>query len=233
MYDVPSLIGRLRGVRHFNQLSLTDLHTIVSSGQLLRFKAGAVIFREGDACSGLYVLLAGKVHLDKAGPQGQSTLMASIRPVIMFNEVSVLDGDCNPLSATTVKDSICWQISHERFQRLMLVYPTLGISLLNVLARRNRQLITRCEDIAFRTVMGRLAKILLELSKNGRAHINRREYTNLDLAARAATVPEPISRAIQTLRQDGVISCDRELIQIHQPLRLIELADLHPEILLN
>jgi CRP-like cAMP-binding protein len=169
MYDVPSLIGRLRGVRHFNQLSLTDLHTIVSSGQLLRFKAGAVIFREGDACSGLYVLLAGKVHLDKAGPQGQSTLMASIRPVIMFNEVSVLDGDCNPLSATTVKDSICWQISHERFQRLMLVYPTLGISLLNVLARRNRQLITRCEDIAFRTVMGRLAKILLELSKNGRA----------------------------------------------------------------
>jgi CRP-like cAMP-binding protein len=233
MFDIPSLVCRIGTVPHFSNLTVSDLQTIVSSGVLVRFRKGTTILREGEPCSGMFVLLIGKVHLSKTGPQGQSTIVGVIKPVIMFNEVAVLDGDCNPVSATAIKDSFAWQISYERFHMLMERYPPLGLSLLKVMAKRNRMLMGQYEDIAFRTVMGRTAKILLDLSKNGQVAISRREHSNLELAAKAATVPEPISRSIQALRQDGLICCDRDYIKICQPQRLAQLAEIHIDLILN
>lgn len=225
MFDVSTLVYRMSAVPHFRKFTINDLKTIVCSGQVLRFPAGANIFFEGGPCSGLHVLIAGKVHLSKTGPQGQSTILAVIKPVIMFNEVAVLDGKPNPVTAIAAQDSVTWQISHERFHPLVERYPALGLSLLKVLASRNRSLLAQCENIAFRTTLGRTAKILLETSLNGQKRISRREHSNLELAAKVATVPETFSRSIQTLRHKGVIDCSREHITICQPGLLAELAE--------
>lgn len=230
MYDIPTLIYRIGSVEHFKNLTVQDLKTIVCSGQLLRFSADSVIFSEGLPCSGLFVLLAGSVHLCKTGPQGQNSIIGVIKPVIMFNEVATLDGGPNPVTAVSVKDCVTWQITYDRFQPLMRRYPQLGLSLLKILAARNRALISQCEDVAFRTVLGRTAKIILELSNNGNKPISRREHPNQELAAKAATVAEPISRSINSLRQSGVICCDRNRITVCSPKRLAELADVYLDI---
>jgi CRP-like cAMP-binding protein len=233
MFDLPTLVGRIGTVSHFKNLSANDLKTIVCAGQLIRYPEGKVIFEEGGPCSGLYVLLAGGVNLVKCGPQGQLSIIGVIKPVIMFNEVAVLDGGPNPVRSITFKDSITWQINKERFHFLMARYPSMGLGLLKVMAKRNRDLISRCEDIAFRTVLGRTAKLLLELSKNGSKPISRREHSNQELAAKAATVPEPISRSINTLRQSGLISCDRHRITINSTEGLAELAEIQMELCQN
>jgi CRP/FNR family transcriptional regulator, cyclic AMP receptor protein len=229
LFDLSTLICKIGSVQHFRNLTVNDLRIIVSSGQLLRFSTGQTIFTEGQTCSGLFVLFTGKVHLCRTGPQGQPSIMGVIKPVIMFNEVSILDGGVNPVTALAVKDCVTWQISHDRFHPLMERYPPLGLSLLKVLANRNRMLLAQCEDIAFRSVLARTAKILLEISQNGRRTISRREHSNLELAAKAATVAEPISRSLQTLRQSGIICCDRGQITICQPERLAEIAEVYFE----
>ena len=58
-------------------------------------------------CAGMFVLLAGQVHLRKLGPQGQESILAVIEPVIMFNEVAVLDGGPNLTTAVAAQDSAC------------------------------------------------------------------------------------------------------------------------------
>jgi CRP-like cAMP-binding protein len=226
MYDVSSLICRMSTVHPFQNLAITDLKSIVRAGQVLRYPAGDIIFAEGDPCSGFYVLLGGKVYLTKTGPQSQSTIVSVIKPVSRFNEVAGLDGDPNPITALATKDSVAWQISHDRFHPLIARYPRMGLSLLKVLAGCNRYLLTQCEDIAFRTTLGRTAKILLETSRNGELPISRREYPNLELASIVATVPETFSRSIKTLRRKGVIQCNREHITICEPHRLAELAEI-------
>jgi CRP/FNR family transcriptional regulator, dissimilatory nitrate respiration regulator len=85
------LVESLRSVRHFKNLGLSDLKTIILSGHSSKYRAGMVIFNEGDPCAGMFVLMRGKVHLCKIGPQGQRNIMSVIEPVIMFNEVAVLD----------------------------------------------------------------------------------------------------------------------------------------------
>ncbi|MEJ2706501.1 MAG: Crp/Fnr family transcriptional regulator [Anaerolineales bacterium] len=229
MFTVESLIDRIGAVSHFKGLPRTALKDIVVSGQVLHYSPDQVIFREQEPCSGLYVLFKGEVHLYKIGPQGQETIIGMIEPVIMFNEVSVLDGGPNPVSALAHQGVIVWRVGYERFQMLMERYPPVGLSLLRVLARRNRLLLAHCADLTFRSVLGRTAKILLDLSENGQKTIDRREYSNQVLAARVATVPEPISRSIQSLRHSGLIACSRSWIRVNQPARLAELAQIEPD----
>ena len=157
----------------------------------------------------MFVLLAGQVHLRKLGPQGQESILAVIEPVIMFNEVAVLDGGANLTSAVAAQDCTVWQIGCDSFQALLARYPMIGLGLLRVLARRNRFLVSQVEDLSFRTVQARAAKLLLDLSDTGAQPIDRRKHPNHELAARIATGPEAFSRALNAFKRTGCLTCTR------------------------
>ena len=177
-----------------------------------------------------FVLFIGRVHLCKSCFQGQESIISVITPVIMFNKVSVLDGGTNPVMAIAFQKSLTWQITPERFQQLMERYPILGISLLKVLARRNRQLISMYEDMISRPVKVRTAKLLLDLSSYGSLPIDRQVYSNQFLAAHVSIPPEAISRAIKFLRETGIIDCTRTQITVIYPDELAEFAQVDSEL---
>lgn len=177
----------------------------------------------------MYVLLKGQVNLCKVGPHGQTSIIATIDPVIMFNEVAVLDGGANPFCARAVQDCLIWQISYEAFQHILNKHPQIGLGLLKVLARRNRKMLEQYEDLSFRPVLARVAKLLLDLSENGTKKIQRSDHPIHQLAARIASVPEAISRSLTTLKAQGVIEYDRAVIRVVAPEELARLAqvDIH------
>ena len=228
MEKTEHLIERIRTVRHFKDLRPADLHRIVTSGRLLSFPAGATILEEGAEGAGMFVLMRGMVHLCKYGPQGQETIMSVIQPVIMFNEITVLDGGPNPATAVAVRDCTVWQISRAAFQDLLGSIPQVGLSLLRVLAVRNRQLIDHYEDLSFRSVVARTAKLLLDLSDYGRRTIQRRDCSIEEMASRVATVPEAISRSLKTLKGTGAIQVSRTEISVLSAERLAVQAQLGP-----
>lgn len=231
MFESKDLVTRLAKVTHFRALPLTAIHEIVTSGQVQTHSAGSIIFHEGWDSSGLFVLFRGRVHLCKTSFQGHESIISVIEPVIMFNEVAVLDGDVNPFTAIASQKCITWKISHARFQPLMQKYPILGTSLLNVLAKRNRRLISKYEDLIARPVKARTAKLLLDLSSNGNHPVDRISNSNQFLAARVSTVPEAISRSIKALRETGVIECSRTQIIVNCPEKLAEFAQVDFDLL--
>jgi CRP-like cAMP-binding protein len=224
MADLPDLFESLRSVKHFRNLNPADLNTILTSGQIHRFPTGATIVADGEPCSGMFVLLQGRVHLCKTGPDGQVNIMSVIEPVIMFNEVAALDGGTNPITAIAVDKCLVWKISYESFQELLKRYPTVGLSLLRVLARRNRQMIAHYEDLSFRPVLARTAKLLLDLSDYGHQPIQRRGCSIEEMSSRIATVPEAISRSLNILKTQGAISVSRVEIAVLSVEKLATLA---------
>lgn len=220
-FNLVALLGR---VEHFKRLPEADRATIVSAGQVRAFPTGTLIYREGEDAAGMFVLLAGHVHLLKLGPQGQQSIVAEFDPIIMFNEVTVLDGGANLTTAIAVQECVTWNIRHADFQILLQRYPTIGLGLLRVLASRMRNLMAQYEDLSFRSVLARTAKLLLDLSARGARPIARRDYPNADLAARISTVPEALSRSLQVFRKNGDITCTRATITINQPAMLEKLA---------
>lgn len=224
MQSLPNLVESLGRVEHFKRFPEADRAEIVNAGQVRSFPAGSIIFREGAPAAGMFVLFEGHVHLCKVGPQGRQSIMAEIEPVIMFNEVTVLDRGPNLTTAIAVQDCVTWNISVESFQALLKRYPMVGLGLLRVLAMRTRNLLSQYEDLSFRSVLARTAKLLLDLSEHGKRPIDRKEFTNADMAAKISTVPEALSRSFQILRKNGDITCTRTTITVNQPQTLEKFA---------
>ena len=97
-----------------------------------------------------------------------------------------------------------------------------------MLAARTRALIGRCEDLSFRPVLARTAKLILSLSNNGSIVIDRRDHPIKNMSARIATVPEAISRSLKTLKQDELIEYTRAQITVLNVEALYDLALLSP-----
>lgn len=227
MEKESTLIGRMKRVEYFKNLSTRDITLILRSGEFLRISAGSTLFHEEAACFGLCVLLRGEIHLYKLGDQGQENIIAVIKPVIMFNEVAAIDCQSNPMSAIAFKNSLVWRVSCRDFHEGLERFPKLGLGLLPVLARRNRKLIAKYADLSFRPVRERLAILLLERSELGKIDIVRKENTTQQMAAHIATTAVVISRMLGEFRDKGLIECDRHQIRVIKPYELAELASLN------
>ncbi|MCJ7716142.1 MAG: Crp/Fnr family transcriptional regulator [Anaerolineales bacterium] len=219
-------IKLLSSVSHFNKLKPSDLLKIINSGRLKHYRKDKFIYQQGDPGAGMFVLFSGKVHLCNYNCDGQIHIFSIIEPVIMFNELTVIDGGPNPATAIAVKDCLTWNISFEPFNQLVMRYPdpAIGLAMMRVLADRTRNLITLCGDLSFRSVLSRCAKLILDLSDQGTKIIDRAEFPLADLAARVSTAPESVSRSLSWLDNRGLISCDRHRISVQAADDLLDIV---------
>lgn len=229
MENPETLAERLGNVKHFMKLPLADRLAIILAGQMRLFSPGTTIFAEQEPCAGMFVLLRGHVHICKLGPQGQQTIIADIDPVIMFNEVAILDGGPNPYTAIATQNCFAWQITHAAYQKLLNRYAKdqymqVALGLLDIMASRYRQLLDSYADLSFLTVPIRVTKLIYELSDEGRVSINRADISINEMAARISTVPEAISRSLNLLRCQGIIHTTRSQITVLKPDELARLA---------
>jgi CRP-like cAMP-binding protein len=228
--DTPeTLANRLGHVSHFLKLPFSDRLAIIRTGQMRLFSPGTVIFSEQEPCAGMFVLLRGHIHICKLGLKGQQNIIADIEPVIMFNEVALVDGGPNPYTAIATQNSLAWHISREAYQKLLQRYAqgqsvTVAIGLLEIMASRYRQLLDSYADLSFLTVPNRVAKLIYELSAQGQTPINRHENSISEMAAHIASVPEAISRSLSILKCQGIITTTRTTITVLEPDELASLA---------
>jgi CRP/FNR family transcriptional regulator len=86
------------------------------------------------------------------------------------------------------------------------------LNVIKVLARRVRHLVSLVEDLSFRRVISRVAKILLEHigGEMGRGP----RLTQQEMAAMAGTAREVVGRSLKALEEEGAIKLDRHRIII-------------------
>ncbi len=224
MIKIDSLFSGLRKVKQFESLSNDDLNQILNSGQMKKFNAGQIIFVQDDPSAGMFVLIEGKVNLCKLGPLGQQNILATIHPIIMFNEVAVLDCGKNPVTAIAIQETTLWHIDCDAFQSLLKRFPEIGLGLLRIMALRNRRLIQHYEDLSYRNVESRVAKLLLVLSENGSQTIKRKDHSIEEMASLIASVGPVISRTLNGLKQLGFITTNRNTIILDRPDEIARIA---------
>lgn len=226
LFSIEDLAARLGAVPYFRGLNLEELTAIIAAGIVRRVGKGQMIFVEDEPQSGMYVLLSGEVQICKLSLSGQVSILRVLEPVVMFNEVAALDGGNNPVTAIALSDCLLWTLSSADLEKLILRYPHIGLGMLHVMAARNRYLVGAFSDLSFRTVLARSAKLLLEISEDGRKPIERRKHPNHQLAARIATVPEAFSRTLKTFRTEGLITASSKQITLIDPRRLRSIAEI-------
>jgi CRP/FNR family transcriptional regulator, cyclic AMP receptor protein len=132
----------------------------------------------------------------------------------------VMDGGPNPATATAHTDVDLWYIDRGEFRKIARRYPDLSWALVADLARRTRYLLGVVQDLAMRTVRGRLAHLLLEEARTAPGDVVPRLLTQEEMAARLGTVRDVVGRTLRNMAADGIITFDRHRIVILDPERL-------------
>jgi len=139
-----------------------------------------------------------------------------------FNDIAALDGGPNPANAAAIGDVTAWVIPSVILHEVLDSDRTMALAIIQGLAGRVRQLVFQIEDLALRSVMGRLARFLLEQVENPALTVPA--VTRTLIASHLATTPETVSRALRSLEEQGAIQFDRHRIIIVKADRLREIA---------
>ncbi len=209
------VIELLRGLDYFASLDDEVLGAVAAVAHERRYASDEIIFLEGEPCAGLFVVQSGRVKIFKTSPEGREQSLHFVEPGRSFNDVAVLDGGPNPATVMAVEPTVCLVIDRDAMVRLVQTYPALAMAVIKSIAARARHLVGLVEDLSFRSVQARLAKLLLEQAQaSGRRDQVPRLMTQQEMAARLGTVREVVGRALRALEHRGIIRIQRHRIVI-------------------
>lgn len=126
---------------------------------------GQVIFRERDNDEGnVFVVLEGRVGLERRDDRDHSTMLAVLGPSEMFGELSALDPGPRTSSATALMPTRLAMLRAEDLLDWATHRPVIARQLLRVLARRLRRTNDTVAGLVFVDVPGRVAGAVLDLA---------------------------------------------------------------------
>jgi CRP/FNR family transcriptional regulator len=186
--------------------------------------AGAQIFAEGTACAGLHILIAGMVRLHRCNSEGRLHTLNVLSAPATFNEVAAVDGANNPFDATAVTAADVLVIHHDALLDLLAAHPRLMANTMQQLARLNREYLERLEDMTFRTIPSRLAKLFLHETIYAETP-SPTTLTQEEIASILGTTREVVGRALRSLLNAGLLTRRGRHVYIEDRAGLVHLAE--------
>jgi len=193
-------------IPYFEGIPPANLCRIDEAARRHSYQAGATIFNEGEACAGFQVVVDGLVRIYRMNAGGRLHTLSLLRPISAFNEVAAVDGGTNPFNAVAVTNAEVLVISHERLLTLMSTEPALLSNTVQALAHLNREYIERLEDMTFRSIPSRLAKLFLhETTYADQISETPSQLTQEEMASILGTTREVVGRALRGLLNAGLL----------------------------
>ncbi len=212
----------------FYGVTATDLRLLLSIIRIRKFNKGEILFEEGGAAEGFYIVSSGKVKVYKLSPDGRERILHVVQPGNSFAEAAIFDDGRYPAFAETLNHSTLLFFPKQEFLELLHQHSQLAINMIAGLSRFLRQFTVQIEDLTFRDVPARLARYLLSFFDTTPISILL-PVSKTQLASNLGTTSETLSRTFRKLSDDEIIHVQGKNIEILDAERLSELAESYKE----
>lgn len=197
----------------FAGLDAAELAHVAAAARERGFDRGDIIILEGEHGGGLCFVRSGLVKVFKTSPDGREQVLRLIQAGETFNDVPALDGGPNPASAAALQPTTIYLLGRDQLMTLIRERPAVAEAAVPALATALRHLVSVVEDLSFRHVTARVAKILLEQERlhdaagaAGDADVSDTHHlTQQEMAAMAGTAREMVGRALKQMEGTGAI----------------------------
>jgi CRP-like cAMP-binding protein len=214
----------IKSIPYFSGLSSAELDSVKVLISERQAERGEFILLEGDPADALYFVISGVVKVFKTSAEGKEQILQLIRPGESFNDVPIFDAGPNPASAQAMGPVVLYSIKNSDMRGILRNHPQVALNVVQLLSQKLRNLVSLVEDLSFKHVTARLAKILLEYAGDGSAP--RQRLTQQEMAAIEGTAREIIGRSLKELEGEGVIRLDHHRIVITDKEALRRMAGL-------
>ncbi len=211
----------LREIDIFTDLTPADLDELERRTRMTTVRRGQAVYRQEDTAEGLFLLKRGRVRLSRLSPGGKKLELALLEPGTFFGEMPMLGVSMQHAFAEAVEDSTLCVMSQADVERLVLGKPQVALRMLEILGRRLAAAEARLEDLAYRSVTGRVASALLRLAPEGVVE----GVTHQDLADMVGAYRETVTKVLDELEAAGRVELARRRIRIRDRAALESLLD--------
>lgn len=212
----------LKSLPYYSGLSSAELASIKKFIFERAVEKGEIFLLDGENSEVVFFVISGVVKLFKASATGKEQILKIVPPGESLNDAPVFDGHPNNVSAQTMTPVVLYGIKKEDLQNILIEHPRVAVNVIRVLAGEMRHLVSLIEDLSFKNVLSRVARVLLEPGGDGATP--RPRLTQQDMAAMAGTAREMVGRSLKALENDGIIRLDRNRIIIANKKALEEIA---------
>jgi hypothetical protein len=129
MPETIEVVNKLKSFSIFEGMGVRELHAMASVLNVERFDPGAVMIKEGEGNSSLYLLVDGKVEIFGSYGTPQQTKKATIGSGAFLGELSMFTRMPPNATCVAVDSTQAYVLPHHRFVEIMKVYPQIGINL--------------------------------------------------------------------------------------------------------
>ena len=178
--NVDQKIHYLQMVDIFQDLSPVEMQEMDRTTTMSTCKPGKIFYQPEDTSEVLFILKKGRVQLYRISPEGKKLVVATIGAGTIFGEMAIMGQQMHNTFAESVEDCLLCVMSRHDVERLILGKPGVALRIMDVMANRLREAETRMEDMAFKSIPGRLATLLLHLQQEQGNNIDG--YSHQDLA---------------------------------------------------
>jgi CRP-like cAMP-binding protein len=240
--DTVQVLG---GLGIFQGLPRQTLERIARRCVVRTVPERSLLFRKGEACQGLYVVVRGRVRIYRANRNGKEQVLHEQEPGQALAEVPLFDGGPYPASARAEERTRLLFLPRHDFEELYRAEPAIATAVIRDLGRRLRGAVRLIEKISLRDVPSRVGLTLLECAEvaaagappkpqkgapsvppslpEGESPSVDRSFpfdlprTQGELAEALATTRESVARALRTLREEGLIEQEGARVRIPDP----------------
>jgi len=124
-HEIALKVNTLRNMPLFQHLSYVELVEVLNIAELQTFKAGEIVFREGDAGDALYLVLEGRIRIEKNGVE-----LAFLGPGGHFGEMALMDKTARSADALAAYDARVMVVNRRPLFLLMRKDKEIAVKLL-------------------------------------------------------------------------------------------------------
>ncbi len=219
--DVRTKVGYLKTVDIFMDLADDELAALEGSITTIPCAPGKIFYAPEDVGEALFILKQGKVQLYRISADGRKLVTNTLGPGTIFGEMTLMgQGMYDSFAEATEECHVC-KMNRDRLEQLLLDKPEVALRILEVIGRRLLEVEARLEDLAFKTVAGRFASLLLLMKEQG---TTIRGLTHQNLADDIGTHRETATQTLTKFRAMGLLDTGRKRIEILNPEGLQRVA---------
>ncbi len=146
----------------FNPIEMGRLLGVVEEQDLPKHY---MIFSPGMPSEAIYYIEKGRVRVTRLSPEGKTVILALLGPGDLIGEAAWETGEHDSY-AETVEETRLYQLGRESFQGFIRENSEFGLRLIQIIGLRLKEAQSRIEDLVFRPVPSRVARLLLALAES-------------------------------------------------------------------
>lgn len=185
--------------------------------------AGTTVFREGDNCGGLAILVSGDVRVYRSGETGRQITLyrfgAGESCILTAN--CILSGGHFPAQAVVEETVEAFVVPQGVFRDWVDAFPAWRHWVFTLLGQRLAAVLTVVDEVAFRRLDARVAELLLRRREEAGDQL---ALTHQQIAAELGSSREVVSRLLADFAAAGDVGLSRGVVEIRHPEALARRA---------